>query len=78
MEDSLWMGKFAIDDQQAGMQYGADYSAYNQYPYEQQGQVQGQVQMQDVVKQNAKGFFNKILELLKSPGRAGKKFCFFR
>ena len=63
-------------DQQAGMQYGADYSAYNQYPYEQQGQVQGQVQMQDVVKQNAKGFFNKILELLKSPVEQGKNFVF--
>ena len=56
------------------MQYGADYSAYNQYPYEQQGQ--GQVQMQDVVKQNAKGFFNKILELLKSPVEQGKNFVF--
>ena len=58
------------------MQYGADYSAYNQYPYEQQGRVQGQVQMQDVVKQNAKGFFNKILELLKSPVEQGKNFVF--
>ena len=62
----LMDGEICNCDQQA-MQYGADYSAYNQYPYEQQGQVQGQVQMQDVVKQNAKGFFNKILELLKSP-----------
>lgn len=72
----LMDGEICNCDQQAGMQYGADYSAYNQYPYEQQGQVQGQVQMQDVVKQNAKGFFNKILELLKSPVEQGKNFVF--
>ncbi len=70
----LMDGEICNCDQQAGMQYGADYSAYNQYPYEQQGQ--GQVQMQDVVKQNAKGFFNKILELLKSPVEQGKNFVF--
>lgn len=68
----LMDGEICNCDQQAGMQYGADYSAYNQYPYEQQGQVQ----MQDVVKQNAKGFFNKILELLKSPVEQGKNFVF--
>lgn len=68
----LMDGKICNCDQQAGMQYGADYSNYNQYPYEQQGQVQ----MQDVVKQNAKGFFNKILELLKSPVEQGKNFVF--
>lgn len=72
----LMDGEICNCDQQAGMQYGADYSNYNQYPYEQQGQVQGQVQMQDVVKQNAKGFFNKILELLKSPVEQGKNFVF--
>lgn len=72
----LMDGEICNCDQQAGMQYGADYSAYNQYPYEQQGQVQGQVQLQDVVKQNAKGFFNKILELLKSPVEQGKNFVF--
>lgn len=72
----LMDGEICNCDQQAGMQYGADYSAYNQYPYEQQGQVQGQVHMQDVVKQNAKGFFNKILELLKSPVEQGKNFVF--
>lgn len=72
----LMDGEICNCDQQAGMQYGADYSAYNQYPYEQQGRVQGQVQMQDVVKQNAKGFFNKILELLKSPVEQGKNFVF--
>lgn len=72
----LMDGEICNCDQQAGMQYGTDYSAYNQYPYEQQGQVQGQVQMQDVVKQNAKGFFNKILELLKSPVEQGKNFVF--
>lgn len=72
----LMDGEICNCDQQAGMQYGADYSVYNQYPYEQQGQVQGQVQMQDVVKQNAKGFFNKILELLKSPVEQGKNFVF--
>lgn len=68
----LMDGEICNCDQQAGMQYGTDYSAYNQYPYEQQGQVQ----MQDVVKQNAKGFFNKILELLKSPVEQGKNFVF--
>lgn len=72
----LMDGEICNCDQQADMQYGADYSNYNQYPYEQQGQVQGQVQMQDVVKQNAKGFFNKILELLKSPVEQGKNFVF--
>lgn len=72
----LMDGEICNCDQQAGMQYGADYSAYNQYPYEQQGRVQGQVQMQDMVKQNAKGFFNKILELLKSPVEQGKNFVF--
>lgn len=72
----LMDGEICNCDQQAGMQYGTDYRAYNQYPYEQQGQVQGQVQMQDVVKQNAKGFFNKILELLKSPVEQGKNFVF--
>lgn len=72
----LMDGEICNCDQQAGMQYGADYSNYNQYPYEQQGQVQGQVQMQDVVKQNAKGFFNKILELIKSPVEQGKNFVF--
>ena len=72
----LMDGEICNCDQQAGMQYGADYSNYNQYQYEQQGQVQGQVQMQDVVKQNAKGFFNKILELLKSPVEQGKNFVF--
>ena len=72
----LMDGEICNCDQQAGMQYGADYSNYNQYPYEQQGQVPGQVQMQDVVKQNAKGFFNKILELLKSPVEQGKNFVF--
>lgn len=70
----LMDGEICNCDQQAGMQYGEDYSNYNQYPYEQQ--VQGQVQMQDVVKQNAKGFFNKILELLKSPVEQGKNFVF--
>lgn len=72
----LMDGEICNCDQQADMQYGADYSNYNQYPYEQQGQVQGQVQMQDVVKQNAKGFFNKILELIKSPVEQGKNFVF--
>ena len=72
----LMDGEICNCDQQADMQYGADYSNYNQYQYEQQGQVQGQVQMQDVVKQNAKGFFNKILELLKSPVEQGKNFVF--
>lgn len=72
----LMDGEICNCNQQAGMQYGTDYSAYNQYPYEQQGQVQGQVQMHDVVKQNAKGFFNKILELLKSPVEQGKNFVF--
>lgn len=72
----LMDGEICNCDQQADMQYGAEYSNYNQYPYEQQGQVQGQVQMQDVVKQNAKGFFNKILELIKSPVEQGKNFVF--
>ncbi len=72
----LMDGEICNCDQQADMQYGSDYSNYNQYPYEQQGQVQGQVQMQDVVKQNAKGFFNKILELIKSPVEQGKNFVF--
>ena len=72
----LMDGEICNCDQQADMQYGADYSNYNQYPYEQQEPVQGQVQMQDVVKQNAKGFFNKILELIKSPVEQGKNFVF--
>lgn len=65
----LMDGEICSCDQQAGMQYNANYVDYNQYPY-------GQGQMQDVVKQNVKGSFNQIIELLKSPVEQGRKFVF--
>lgn len=55
--------------QQASMQYNVNYGDYNQY-----SDVQGQ--MQNMVKQNAVGFFGQIIGLLKSPVEQGKNLVF--